>query len=135
MSTEVVKKAHLVLNISAIVLRRKKVRDLAALGGNRLGADLRRGALGNAVEHLCELVAGVLADLLRDVRVVVVESFRGAESLDEGEVARAASCDDLAAREHSKLDRQTAGRGAATVDKQWLVRLLTTRQWESQALV
>jgi hypothetical protein len=117
------------------VLRGKKVRDLAALGRNRLGADLRRGTLRDAVEHFGELVAGVLADFLRDVGVVVVESLGGTESLDEGEVARAASGDDLAAREHSELNCQTAGRGAATVNEQWLVRLLGARQWESQALV
>jgi hypothetical protein len=126
MSIEV-EKAYLVLDVSAIVLRSKKVRDLAAFGRNRLGADLRRRALRDTVKHLCELVVGVLADLLRDVRVVVVESLGSTESLDEGEVTRAASGDDLAAREHSELDRQTAGRSAAAVNEQWLVRLLTTR--------
>lgn len=131
MSTEGVKKAHLVLNISAVVLRSKKVRDLAALGRNRLGADLRRRALGNTVEHFGELVARVLADLLRDVRVVVVESLGGAEGLDEGEVARTASGDDLAARKDSELNRQAAGRSAAAVDKQWLVRLLAAGQWKT----
>ena len=97
--------AHLVLDISAVVLRGKKVRDLAALGRDRLGADLRRRALGDTVEGARELVARVLADLLRDVWIIVIESLRGTESLDEGEVAWAASRDDLAARKHGELNR------------------------------
>jgi len=135
MCIEVVENAHLVLDISAIVLRGKKVCDLAALGRDRLGADLRRRTLRDTVKHLCELVARVLADLLRDVRVVVVESLSSTESLDEGEVARATSRDHLATRKHSELNRQTARRSATTINKQRLVRLLAARQRESQALV
>lgn len=132
---EAVENAHLVLDISAIVLRGKKVRDLAALGRDRLGADLRRRAFGDTVEGARELVARVLADLLRDVWVVVVESLRGTESLDEGEVARAASRDDLAARKHGELNRQAARRSAAAVDEKRLVCFLAAGQWEPQALI
>ena len=132
---EAVENAHLVLDISAIVLRGKKVRDLAALGRDRLGADLRRRALGDTVEGARELVARVLADLLRDVWIIVIESLRGTESLDEGEVAWAASRDDLAARKHGELNRQAARRSAAAVDEKRLVCLLAARQWETQALV
>ena len=95
----------LVLNIGAIVLRSKKVRDLAALGRNRLRADLRRLALGDAIKDARELVVRVLTDLLRAVWIVVVESLGSAESLDEGEIARAARRDDRAARKDGELDR------------------------------
>jgi len=128
-------KSDLLLNISAIVLAVKQVCDLPSLGRNRLRADLRRRALGDTIESARELVAGVLADLLRDVWVVVVERLCGSEGFDEREVARAAGCDDLTARQNRELDRQAAGRSATAVDEQRLVRLLAARQWESQALV
>ena len=75
--------AHLVLNISPLMLGIKQIRHRTSLGPNSLRADLRRLALGNAVEDLGQLVASVLANLLRALRVVVVESLRGTERLDE----------------------------------------------------
>jgi hypothetical protein len=128
--------SDLVLNISPLMLRVKQIRHRTSLGPNSLGADLRRVALGNAVEDLGQLVASVLADLLRALRVVVVESLRGTERLDEGEVARRASGNNLAAGQNSELDRQAAGRGAAAVDQQRLIRLLpTARKRQAETLV
>lgn len=125
----------LILDIGAVVLGSQQVGDLAALGRDGLGADLGRIAFGNAVEDTRELVAGVLADLLRAVWVVVVESLSGAQGLDEREVARAASRDDLAARQHGELNRQRAGGGASTVDQDRVTSLATTRQRQTQTLV
>ena len=114
----------------------KQVRDRASLGRDGLGADLGRVALGNAVKDLRQLVAGIFADLLRAVRVVVVESLGGTKSLDEGEVARRASGDHLATRQDSELDRQTASRGAAAIDQERFVGLLSTaRQRQAETLV
>lgn len=127
--------ANLLLNISAIVLAVEKVRDLAAFGRNRLGTNLRGRAFRDTVKSAREFVASVLADFLRDVWVVVVKRLCGTESLDEGEVARAARRNDLTARKNRELNSQTASRSAAAVNKQWLVRLLAARQWEPQALV
>ena len=128
--------SHLVLNISAVVLGVKQVRHRTSLGPNRLGADLRRLALGNAVEDLGQLVASVFADLLRALRVVVVESLRGTQRLDEGEVARRASSNNLTTTQHSKLNRQTSRSGAATINQQRLVSLLPTpRQRQAKTLV
>jgi hypothetical protein len=62
-------------------------------------------ALRDAVQNTGELVVRVLADLSRTVSVLVVKSFHGTKSLDEGEIARTASRDNLAARENSELDR------------------------------
>ena len=92
-----VRKRVLVLNIISIVLGRKQVRHRAALGGDSLGADLGRLTFGDAVEDVGELVIGVLADLLGDVRVFVVKGSGGAEGLDEVEVVRGAGCDYVAA--------------------------------------
>ena len=128
--------AHLVLNISPLMLGVKQIRHRTSLGPNSLGADLRRLALGNAIKDLRQLVASVFADLLRALRVVVVESLRGTERLDEGEVARRASSHNLAAGQNSELDRQTAGSGAATVDQQRLISLLpAARKRQAETLV
>jgi hypothetical protein len=62
-------------------------------------------ALRDAVQNTGELVVRVLADLSRTVSVFVVKSFHSTKSLDEGEIARTASRDNLAARENSELDR------------------------------
>lgn len=99
------------------MLRSKQIRDLSTLGRNRLRADLRRSTLGDTIKHFGELVARVLTDVLGDVRVVVVESLRGTESLDKGEIAWAASCNDLAARKNRELDCQTTRRGAAAINE------------------
>lgn len=131
----IVADTYLILDIGAVVLGSQQVGDLAALGGNGLGADLGRLALGDTVEDASELVAGVLADLLSAVGVVVVKSLRGAQGLDEREVARAASRDDLAARQHGELNRQRAGGGASTVDQDRITSLATTRQRQTQTLV
>ena len=56
----------------------QKVRDLTTLGRNCLGADSWRLALGDTVKDASELVVRVLANLLRAVRIVVVESLRSA---------------------------------------------------------
>jgi hypothetical protein len=128
-------KADLILNISPLMLRSKQVRNLTTLRGNRLRADLRRVAFGNTVEDSRELVVRVLADLLRALRVVVVESLRGTKSLDEREVPRTASCDNLTSRKNTKLDSKTASRGTTAIDKKRVVRFLSTRQRQSQALV
>jgi hypothetical protein len=69
-------KADLVLDVDTVVLRSKQIRNLSTLRGNRLRADLRRVAFGNTVEDTRELVVRVLADLLRALRVIVVESLR-----------------------------------------------------------
>jgi hypothetical protein len=128
--------ADLVLNISTVMLRVKQVRHRASLGRDSLGADLRRVALGNTIKDLGELVAGVLADFLRALRVVVVESLGSAQRLDEGEVARRASRHHFTARQNSELNRQAASRGAAAVDEQRFVGLLSTaRQRQAEALV
>lgn len=105
------------------MLSLKQIRDLSALRRDRLRADLGRSALRNAIEDARELVVGVLADLLGAVRVVVVESLGGAQGLDEGEVARAARRDDLAAGEDGELDGQRACSGAAAVDQDRVVCL------------
>lgn len=127
--------AYLVLDVSAVVLGGKQVEDLAALGRDGVGADVRRRALGNAVEGARELVARELADLLRAIRVVVVERLRGAERLDEREVARAARRDDLAAGQDRELDRQAARRGAAAIDQDRVVGLLSAGQRHAELLV
>jgi hypothetical protein len=69
-------KADLVLNIRPLMLRSKQIRNLTTLRGNRLRADLRRVAFRNTIEDTRELVVRVLADLLRALRVIVVESLR-----------------------------------------------------------
>jgi hypothetical protein len=128
-------KADLVLDVGAVVLRSKQVRNLTTLRRNRLRADLRRVAFGNAIKDTREFVVRVLADLLRAVRVVVVESFRCTKSFDEREVPWAASRDYLTSRKHTKLDSKTASRSTTTIDQKWVVRFLSTRQRQSQALV
>lgn len=117
------------------MLGSKKVRDLTALGRDGFGADSGRIALRDTVEDVSELVAGVLADFLRAVRVVVVECLCSTQSLNEWGVTRAASRDYLATRQNSKLDRQTARRSATTVDQNGVVRLLTARKRQAQALI
>lgn len=128
-------KTDLVLNIRPLMLRRQQIRNLPALRRNRLRANLGRLAFGDTVKDPRELVVRVLADSLRAVRVIVVESFRRTKSFDEREIARAASRDDLAAGENGELNGQTAGRGAAAVDEDGVVRFLSTWQRESQTLV
>lgn len=126
---------YLVLDIGAVVLRGQQVEHLAALGRDGVRADVRRRALGNAVEGARELVARELADLLRAIGVVVVERLRGAEGLDEGKVARAARRDDLAAGQDRELNRQAAGRGATAVDEDRVIGLLGAGQRHAELLV
>lgn len=53
----------LVLDILPIVLCGKEIADCAASGGDRVAADFRAVAFGDAVEDFLEAVLGVLADL------------------------------------------------------------------------
>lgn len=113
------------------MLRRQQIRNLPSLRRNRLRADLRRLAFGDTVKDTRELVVRVLADFLRALRVIVVESFHSAESFDEGKIARAASCDDLTAGEDSELNGQTARCGAAAVDEDGVVGFLSAWKRET----
>ena len=60
----------------------------ARAGSERFGTDLRGWAQGDGVPCILEAVAGVLADLLCAVGVMVVEGRFRAEFLDQVEVAR-----------------------------------------------
>lgn len=124
------------LDITPLMLRRaEQIANLAALGRHRITANLRRLALGNAIKHLRQPVLGVLPDLLPAVRVVVVEGLARAERLDEGEVARRAGREDLAAGVDGVLDGEAAGRGTAAVDEEGDVGFARAREGQAQALV
>jgi hypothetical protein len=72
-----------VLNILTAVLSLKEVDSLSALGRDGGAADLRGGALANAVECESELVFCGLVDLLAALGVVVVDGDVCAQGLDE----------------------------------------------------
>jgi hypothetical protein len=127
--------ADLVLDVGAVVFGSKQVRNLSTLRGNRLRADLGRLAFGNTVKDTREFIVRVLADLLRTLWIVVVESLCCTESLHKRKVARAASGDNLTSRKNTKLDSKTASRSTTTIDQKRVVRFLSTWQRQSQALV
>jgi hypothetical protein len=127
--------ADLVLDVGAVVLRSKQVRNLTTLRRNRLRANLRRLAFGNTIKDSRKLVVRVLADFLRTLRIIVVESLRSTKRLHKSEVPRAASRDNLATRKNTKLDSKTASRRTTTINQERVVRFLSTRQRQSQALV
>jgi hypothetical protein len=125
----------LVLNISTLMLRSKQIRNLTTLRRNRLRADLRRLAFGNTIENTREFVIRVLADLLRTLRITVIESLHSTKRLHKSEIPRAASRNNLATRKNTKLDSKTARRRTTTINQKRVASLLSTRQRQSQALV
>jgi hypothetical protein len=127
--------ADLVLDVGAVVLRSKQVRNLTTLRRNRLRADLRRVAFGNTIEDARELVVRVLADLLRAFWIIVVESFHGTKSLHEREIPWAASGDNLTSRKNTKLDSKTTSRSTSAIDQKRVVCFLSTWQRQTQTLV
>jgi hypothetical protein len=125
----------LILDVGAIMLRSKKVRHLTTLRRNRLRADFRRLALRDTIKDTRELVIRVLADLLRTVGIIIVESLLSTKRLHKSEIPRAASRDNLTPRKNTKLDSKTASRRTTTINQERVVRFLSTRQRQSQALV
>jgi hypothetical protein len=99
-----VTKRMLIDNIVTRRLCRQQEGNGAAVGGYSFAADIGRGALGNAVKGVFELVLCVFADLGRAVRVFVVEDCVGAERLYEVVVVRRADGNDFEAGELGVLD-------------------------------